>query len=334
LPLISDLIRDLSNAHIYTKLDVRWGYNNVCIHEGDEHKAAFKTKYGLFEPTVMYFGLTNSPAMFQTMMNYIYRDVILRHETRGTTIHVYMDDISIATRTNLEDHIAAVCDVLQVAAHHDLYFKPEKCLFHAPSMDYLGAILEKGVTRMDPVKIAGINGWTTPKNVTEVRRAVGFFNFYRPFIKGFAHIARPLHQLTRKNQEWRWGKEEQEAFNQLKARVTAEPVLAHAKLEDQFELEVDASGYAVGTVLLQRKEDSKKHPIGYYSATLNKAQRNYDIYNLELLAIVMALKNWRPLLRITTQDHHLFRSPKPTILEDASTHIMESRTRSTGAIGI
>ncbi len=106
------------------------------------------------------------------MMNYIYRDVILKHESHGTTIHVYMDDISIATRTNMTDHIAAVRDVLQVALVHDLYFKPEKCLFHAPSMDYLGVILEKGVTCMDPVKIAGINTWPTPKNITEVQRAV------------------------------------------------------------------------------------------------------------------------------------------------------------------
>ncbi len=104
LPLIADLIRDLSNAHIYTKLDVRWGYNNMCIHEGDEQKAAFKTQYGLFEPTVMYFGLTNLPATFQMMMNYIYRDIILKHEPLGTMIRVYMDDISITTRTNMDDH--------------------------------------------------------------------------------------------------------------------------------------------------------------------------------------------------------------------------------------
>jgi len=146
LLLIADLIRDLSNAHIYTKLNVRWGYNNVRICEGDEKKAAFKTRYGLFEPTVMYFGLTNSPATFQTMMNYIYQDVILKHEPLGTTIRVYMDDIGIATCTNLEDHKQAVHDVLQVAQNHNLYFKPEKCLFHALSMDYLGVILEKGVT--------------------------------------------------------------------------------------------------------------------------------------------------------------------------------------------
>ncbi len=296
LPLIADLIRDLSNMHIYTKLDVRWGYNNVRIREGDKKKAAFKTRYGLFEPTVMYFRLTNSPVTFQTMMNYIYRDVILKHEPLGTTIRVYMDDIGIATRTNLDDHQHAVHDVLKIAQLHDLYFKPEKCLFHLSSMDYLGVILEKGVTRMDPAKIAGVDTWPVPKNATEVRKALGFFNFYCPFIKDFTFIARPLHKLTRKDQEWHWGTEEQNAFDKLKKRVTTEPVLAHANLNDQFEMEVDASGYTVGAVLLQQKEDGKKHPIGYYSAMLNEAQRNYDIYNLELLAIVMALKNWRPLL--------------------------------------
>ncbi len=149
---------------------------------------------------------------------------------------------------------------------------------------------------MDPVKIAGVNTWPVPKNATEVRKVLGFFNFYHPFIQDFAFIARPLHKLTRKDHKWHWGTEEQEAFDALKKCVTTEPVLAHANLNDQFELEVDASGYAVGAVLLQRKEDGKKHPIGYYLATLNEAQRNYDIYDLELLAIVMALKNWRPLL--------------------------------------
>ncbi len=104
---------------------------------------------------------------------------------------------------------------------------------------------------MDPAKIAGVDMWPVPKNATEVRKALGFFNFYRPFIKDFAFIAKPLHKLTRKDQEWQWGQEEQNTFDSLKKRVTTEPVLAHAKLDDQFELEVDASGYAVGAVLLQ-----------------------------------------------------------------------------------
>ncbi len=104
---------------------------------------------------------------------------------------------------------------------------------------------------MDPAKIAGVNMWPVLQNVTEVRKVLGFFNFYCPFIKDFTFIAKPLHNLTRKDQEWKWGTEEQKAFDKLKKCVTMEPVLAHAKLEDQFELEVDTSGYAVGAVLLQ-----------------------------------------------------------------------------------
>src|ERR1700761_8704614 len=151
-----ELIAQVKEAHVFTKLDIRWGYNNVRIKEGDEHKAAFKTRYGLYELTVMFFGLTNSPATFQTMMNHIFRPIIAKHEILGTSICVYMDDIAIATRTCDADHTAAVSDVLKLAADHDLYFKPEKCIFHAPRIDYLGVILEKGVTSMDPVKISAI----------------------------------------------------------------------------------------------------------------------------------------------------------------------------------
>lgn len=115
LPLILELINNLSHATIYTKLDICWGYNNIQIKEGDEHKAVFKTHYGLFKPMVMFFGLTNLPATFQTMMNHIYRDTIAKHKQIGTSIQVYMDDIGIATCTNEKDHIAVVKDVLCVA---------------------------------------------------------------------------------------------------------------------------------------------------------------------------------------------------------------------------
>ena len=296
LPLISDLITNLRGAHIYTKLDIRWGYNNMCIKEGDEHKAAFKTQYGLFEPTVMFFGLTNSPATFQTMMNHIFRPIIAKHELLGTSIRVYMDDIAITTRTNDADHTAAVRDVLTLAANHDLYFKMEKCIFHAPRIDYLGVILEKGVTCMDPIKISAIKDWPVPDKVKDVRSFLGFCNFYRAFIRGFASIAKPLNALTRKDTTWHWTNEHQKAFEDLKARVSNKPILAHPELDKQFELEVDASGFAVGAVLLQKKEDGKQHPVGYYSSTLNEAECNYDIYDLEFLAIVKSLKHWRPLL--------------------------------------
>jgi hypothetical protein len=298
LPLIGDLIRNLGGAVVFTKFDIRQGYNNIHIKEGDEHKALFKTRRGLFEPTVMYFGLCNSPATFQAFMNDIFRPTIAKHDLLGTAIHVYMDDIAVATKVSLSPaqshaaHVAAVTDVLQVALENDLYFKPEKCVFHATSIDYLGVILEKGVTRMDPVKISGINDWPTPRTVKDVHSFLGFCNFYRPFIRGFATVARPLNELRRKDAPWAWETRQQQAFATLKHRVTSEPILAQPVLNEQFDLKVNASGFAVGAVLLQKKEDRKRHPVGYYSATLNKAERNYDIYNLELLAIVKALRNW------------------------------------------
>jgi hypothetical protein len=296
LPLIAQLISDLSGTHIFSKVDVQQGYNSIWIKKGAEWKAAFKTKFGHWEPLIMFFGLTNSPSTFQEMMNIIYKEVIERHTARGTTIQIYMDNIAIATTGTLQDHIDTVHDVLRVAEEHDLYFKLSKCTFHASSIDYLGVIIEKGMTHMDPVKIAGIKNWPTPTKVKDVRSFLGFCNFYRPFIQGFAHLARPLNELMRKDTEWTWENRHQQAFKELKTRVTMGPVLAHPILTDPSELEVDASGFAMGAVLLQKKEDSKKHPIAYYSKTLSAAERNYDVYDLELLAIVNALDHWRPYL--------------------------------------
>src|SRR6267378_6278424 len=296
LPFIPDLISQVQDTHIFTKFDIRWGYNNIRIKVGDEEKGAFKTKYGLFEPLVMFFGLTNSPSTFQTMMNHIFRDLHVCHLQTGTRIIVYMDDILIATSSTLAAHERAVHNVLLHLEEHDLYLKPEKCGSETPSVDYLGVILEKGVTCMDPIKILSIADWPIPKTVKDVRSFLGFCNFYQAFIRGFANIARPLNQLTRKDVEWTWDSKEQQAFEDLRRRVTAEPVLKQPELDKPFELEVDASGFTVGAILLQRGEDNKHHPIGYYSATLIEAECNYDIYDLELLAIVKALRNWQPFL--------------------------------------
>ena len=133
-----------------------------------------------------------------------------------------MDNIAIATKLTgppeeiKAAHVAAVSDILQVASDNDLYFKLEKCVFHAPSIDYLGVILEEGVTRMDPVKINRIRDWPTPVSVKDIRSFLGFCNFYRPFIKGFSAVARPLNELTRKDVPWSWGSPQQQAFTDLK----------------------------------------------------------------------------------------------------------------------
>jgi len=135
LPLISDVIDKLKDACIFTKFDVRWGYNNVRIKPGDEWKAASKTNRGMFEPLVMFFGLTNSPATFQAMMNEIFKDLI------GTgKVFIYMDDILIATAT-MEEHHQLVRQVLTRLQEHDLFLKLEKCAFEQEQVDYLGMIL-------------------------------------------------------------------------------------------------------------------------------------------------------------------------------------------------
>ena len=189
LPNIKQMVADLVHVFVFTKFDIRWGYNNVHIKKGDEWKAAFKTPYGMFEPTVMFFGLTNSLATFQTMMNHIFRPLIDKHAPLGTMICVYMDDIIIGTSSTMAAHILAVHDVLNLLEEHDLYLKPAKCKFHTDSIDYLGVILEKGVTCMDPIKISGIKEWPMPTKVKDIQSFLGFCNFYCTFIHGFAHVA-------------------------------------------------------------------------------------------------------------------------------------------------
>ena len=253
------------------------------MREGDEHKAAFKTCRGSHELTVMHFGLCNSLATFQCFINEISHTTIAKHATLGTVIHIYMDDIAIATMIEDEQeahkaHIAAVMDILTMAWDNDLYFKPEKCVFHAMSIDYLGVILGGGVTHMNPVKIAGVHNWPTPKTVRDVRSFLRFCNFYCSFIKGFSAVARPLNNLTRKDETWHWGQAQQMAFDMLKERITSEPILMQPDHNKQFELEVDTSGFTLGAVLLQWGDGGKRHPISYYSRMLTPAERNYDIY--------------------------------------------------------
>ena len=138
LPLVQDMISRISGSRYFSKLDVRWGFNNIHIQEGDEWKAAFRTNRGLFEPLVMFFGLCNSPATFQTMMNELLRELV-----EQGVVEVYMDDILIHTKT-LEEHIAVVKKVLEILRRNKLYLKPEKCIFEATTVEFLGHIFSYG----------------------------------------------------------------------------------------------------------------------------------------------------------------------------------------------
>ena len=173
----------LKGAKYITKLDVCWGYNNICIRKGDEWKAAFKTNKGLFEPTVMFFGMCNSPATFQAMMDNIFVTMI-----EGKLVIVYMDDILIFARTK-EELTWITRMVLEKLQENNLFLKAKKCKFYKTKIEYLGMIIEEGRISMDPVKLGGIRGWPTPTMVKQVRSFLGFGNFYREFISYYSDLA-------------------------------------------------------------------------------------------------------------------------------------------------
>ena len=187
LPLITELLDKLKGARRFTKLDVRWGYNNVRIRDGDQWKAAFKTNRGLFEPTVMFFGLCNSPATFQALMDDIFGDMISEH-----IIIVYMDDIFLFApdEATLTKNMKKVLARLQ---KNDLFLKPTKCEFNKTKVEYLGMIIEEGKISMDPGKLRGIRDWPPPTTLKQVRGFLGFGNFYRRFIQHFSNLAKPLN---------------------------------------------------------------------------------------------------------------------------------------------
>ena len=296
LPLISDLVDKLQGAKIFTKFDVRWGYNNVRIKEGHQWKAAFVTHKGLFEPTVMFFGLTNSPATFQRFMNDSFRDMI----AEGWLV-IYMDDLLIYSPDTVT-HIKRTKWVLQQMVELDLHLKLEKCTFAATTVEYLGMIVKPGQLAMDPVKLNGIAQWPIPSKVKDIRSFLGFANFYRRFISNYSTIARPLIDLTKKSLSWNWTSSQQQAFDQLKDLFLSQPVLHIPDLSLPFAIATDASKYASGAILLQTDSNGEWHPCSYLSQSFFPAERNYDIYDRELLAVIHALKTWR---------HYLHSSPFP-----------------------
>ena len=248
LPLISDLINNLMDAKVFSKMDVRWGYNNIRIKEGDEWKATFRTNLGLFEPTVMFFSLTNSPATFQNFMNHIFKPLIYRG-----VVAIYMDDILVFTETH-KQHRQVIKEVLDILHQNNLFLKPEKCVFERPEVDYLGMIIGHGQVRMDPAKIFAIQNWLTPKTIKQVQSFLGFANFYRRFIKDFLKIALPLTTLTKKDATWHWTTDQQNTFDTLITALTSEPVLALPRPKGQFRVEANSSNYAVGAILSQKHQ--------------------------------------------------------------------------------
>ena len=193
LPLISDIIKNIGTKKVFTKIDLRWRYNNIRIKEEDKWKAAFTTPEGSFEPTVMFFGLTNSPATFQTMMNELLRDLI-----NIGKVAAFIDDIIVGMEEE-EGYDKLVAEIME---ENDLYVKPEKCKWKIREVGFLGVVIGLEGIKMEEEKVKGVLDWLTPKYIKDVQTFLGLVNYYCRFIQGFAFIARPLYDMIRKDQEW------------------------------------------------------------------------------------------------------------------------------------
>ena len=195
LPLISDILENIGTKKIFTKMNLRWGYNNVKIKKGDEWKAVFTTPEGSFEPTVMFFGLTNSPATFQAMMNELLRDL-----TNTGKVAVFIDDVIVGMETE-ERHDELVAEVIKRLEENNLYVKPEKCKWKVREVEFLGVVIGPERIKMEKEKVKGVLEWPTPKLVKDIQKFLGLANYYRWFIEGFATVARLLHDLVKKDKK-------------------------------------------------------------------------------------------------------------------------------------
>uniref|UniRef100_A0A4W5K0J5 Gypsy retrotransposon integrase-like protein 1 n=1 Tax=Hucho hucho TaxID=62062 RepID=A0A4W5K0J5_9TELE len=287
LPFIASAIESMHGARFVTKLDLRSDNNLVRIREEDEWKMAFSTTSGHYEYLVMPYGLMNAPSVFQAFVDEIFRDL------HGQGVVVYIDDILIYSATRAE-HVSLVRRVLGRLLEHDLYFKAEKCLFFQQSVSFLGFRISTSGVEMESDRISVVRNWPTPTTVKEVQRFLGFANYYRRFIRGFGQVAAPITSLLKGGPvRLQCSAEAARAFGHLKALFTSAPVLAHPDPTLAFIVEVDASEAGIGAVLSQRSgAPPKLRPCAFFSKKLSPAERNYDVGDRELLAVVKALKAW------------------------------------------
>ena len=190
LPLISDVLENIGTKKLFIQMDLRWGYNNVRIKEGDKWKAAFMTSEGSFEPTMMFFGLTNFPATFQAMMNELLRDLI-----NTGKVAVFIDNVIVGTESE-KGHDELVVEVIKRLEENDLYVKPEK--WKVKEVGFLGVVIGPEGIKMEEEKVKGVLEWPMPKSVKDIQKFLGLANYYHQFIKGFTTVARPLHDLVKR----------------------------------------------------------------------------------------------------------------------------------------
>jgi len=290
----------IQGAKWFTKLDLKNRFNMIRIRVGDEWKTAFGIRYGLYKFQVIPFGLTNTPSIFQDMMNHIFSDM------SDLGLLVYMDDFLIFVKIK-EENDQRVKEVLRRLGENQLVVSSDKCIWKTQEVEFLGYVIGQEGIKMAKGKVEAVLEWKTPASLTEVQSFLGFANFYRRFVKDYSRIARPLTELTKgSKKEWEWNPQAEEAFQQLKQRFTMAPILAHFDATKPVIIETDASDFAIRAVLSQRDEEGSLYPITFHSRKFQPAEINYEIHDKELLAIVDAFKHWRRYCEGATNQVQVF----------------------------
>jgi transposase InsO family protein len=285
LPLIDETLARISNAKVFTKLDIRQAFHRIRMDPASEEYTTFRTRYGAYKCKVLPFGLTNGPATYQRYMN----DILFDYLDDFCT--AYLDDILIYSEDPLQ-HQDHVKKVLQRLHNAGLQVDLKKCEFGVTSTKYLGFIISTSGLEVDPEKVAVVSQWSYPSSVKGVQSFLGFCNFYRRFIRNYGIIAKPLIQLTKNNVPFRFTAECREAFNFLKHTLTSAPLLRHYRQDLPCLLETDASDGVVAGVLSQQHADDW-FPVAFFSKTMLPAELNYAVHDKEMLAIIRSFGHWR-----------------------------------------
>ncbi|CAA0811205.1 Uncharacterized mitochondrial protein AtMg00860, partial [Striga hermonthica] len=284
LPRIEDLFDQLRGAIVFSKMDLRSGYHQLKIRESNISKIAFRTRYGHYEFVVMPFGLSNAPAVFMDLMNRVF------HPYLDQFVIVFIDDILVYSR-DIDQHKEHLRIVLETLRREKLYAKFSKCEFWLDRVAFLGHIVTARGIEVDPNKIEVVSKWDTPRSAADVRSFLGLAGYYRRFIEGFSKIAHLQTNLTKKAVRFDWSQKCEESFQKLKRRLTTAPVLSIPDPTLEFTIYSDASKMGLGCVLMQQGR-----VVAYASRQLKPHEQNYPTHDLELAAVVHALKIWRHYL--------------------------------------
>jgi hypothetical protein len=283
IPVIDDLLDELSGAQFFTKLDLRSGYHQIRMKEADIPKTTFRTHEGHYEFLVIPFGLCNAPSTFQSLMNHVFHPFLYHF------VLVFFDDILIYRKT-WTDHLTHVDQFLHLLAQHQLFLKQSKCAFGASDVEYLGHLVGKDGIRVDPKNIESMKYWPHPKTLKILHGYLGLIGYYRKFVKNYGKIATPLTALLKKN-SFTWTPAASQAFQTLKTAMCTTPVLALPDFKKTFVLECDASGKGISVVLMQ-----EGRPLAFTSKQLSEKNLGKPINEEEMLAILHAIELWHPYL--------------------------------------